>query len=85
MLTTVKKALKEIPDTDFREYFQRFIFSVQDSNIEAELHFLLKYNQLNTDMMQNLIQNTYERLEFLHDKNSVGIAESLQQTLCGIP
>lgn len=37
MLDTVCSYISELPDTPFAEYYQRYIFSVQDQNISAEV------------------------------------------------
>lgn len=37
MLDTVCSYISESPDTPFAEYYQRYIFSVQDQNISAEV------------------------------------------------
>ena len=36
MLETVKSYIKEIPDMDFTDYYQQYIFSVQDNNLALE-------------------------------------------------
>jgi hypothetical protein len=37
MLNTIKTYIKETPDIPFDEYYQRYIFKVQDANIDAEV------------------------------------------------
>jgi len=37
MLDTVKSIIEELPDMPFDEYYQRYIFDVQDQNIQAEV------------------------------------------------
>lgn len=37
MLGTVKQYIAELPDTPFYEYYQRYIFNVQDQNISTEV------------------------------------------------
>lgn len=39
MLETVKQQIKELPDISFNEFYQRYIFSVQDENIYSETSF----------------------------------------------
>lgn len=39
MLDTVKKQISELPDVPFAEFYQRYIFSVQDENIYSETSF----------------------------------------------
>lgn len=37
MLHTIKTYIKETPDIPFDEYYQRYIFNVQDMNIDSEI------------------------------------------------
>lgn len=37
MLDTVKTYIKETPNMPFEEFYQRYIFRVQDMNIESEV------------------------------------------------
>lgn len=37
MLETVKQYVRDVPDTPFAEYYQRYICEVQDQNIQAEV------------------------------------------------
>lgn len=37
MLATVKSYIAELPDIPFDEFYQRYICSVQDMNVQAEL------------------------------------------------
>jgi len=37
MLETIKTYIKETPNIPFEEYYQRYIFNVQDMNIESEI------------------------------------------------
>lgn len=62
MLTKIKNKINYTPIMSFSEYFKQYVISVQESNIDAEFKFLMKFNTLNIDSMQNLIQNTYEGL-----------------------
>lgn len=39
MLETVKQQIKELPDISFEEYYQRYVFSVQDENINSMVNF----------------------------------------------
>jgi len=36
MLETVKKYIAELPDNDFNDYYQRYIFQIQDDNLSNE-------------------------------------------------
>lgn len=37
MLETIKSYINEAPDIPFDEYYQRYIFNVQDMNIDSEI------------------------------------------------
>ena len=37
MLETVKRYIKELPDQDFEDFYQNYIFNVQDQNITVEV------------------------------------------------
>ena len=37
MLDTIKTYIKELPDQDFDDFYQQYIFRVQDQNIIAEV------------------------------------------------
>ncbi len=65
MLDTIRKQIKSVRDLPFGEYFKQYVMSVQDKNIDHELRFLMKFNTLNIDSMQKLIQNTYEGLKII--------------------
>lgn len=39
MLETVKKYISELPDTSFNDYYQQYIFSIQDENLGLETQF----------------------------------------------
>lgn len=39
MLDILKKQISELPDVPFNEFYQRYIFSVQDENIYSETSF----------------------------------------------
>lgn len=76
MLTMIQKQIKSVSDIPFGEYFKQYIMSVQDKNIDSEFRFLMKFNALNIDSMQNLIQNTYEGLKSIYD-NGNGFTDSI--------
>lgn len=71
MLKIIKEQISASSSMDFNDYFRRFVISVQDKNIESELRFLSKYNQLNVNSMQFLINNTYERLKSIYDNSNI--------------
>lgn len=39
MLETVKQYIEELPDIDFTDYYQQYIFSIQDENLRLETAF----------------------------------------------
>ena len=39
MLETIKKYISETPDISFNDYYQQYIFAIQDENIGAETQF----------------------------------------------
>lgn len=39
MLETVKQYIEELPDIDFTDYYQQYIFSIQDENLGLETTF----------------------------------------------
>jgi len=39
MLETVKGYIQDLPDMSFEEYYQKYIFSVQDENINLSTSF----------------------------------------------
>ena len=51
MLNTVKSIIEELPDMPFDEYYQRYIFDVQDQNIEAEVSSLNTTDILTIDRL----------------------------------
>lgn len=51
MLNTVKSIIEELPDIPFDEYYQRYIFDVQDQNIEAEVSSLNTTDILTIDKL----------------------------------
>ena len=59
MLDTVKAVIEELPDTPFDEYYQRYIFEVQDQNIKAEVGSVRLEDVLSVD---KLIARLYNEL-----------------------
>lgn len=51
MLDTVKSIIEELPDMPFDEYYQRYIFDVQDQNIETEVSSLNTTDILTIDRL----------------------------------
>ena len=65
MLDTVKKCIKAVPDISFQQFFQMYVTSVQDSNIDREVSYLINRNILGVNSMGLLIHNTFERLKHI--------------------
>lgn len=63
MLDTVKQCIKDVPDISFQQFYQLYVTSVQDSNIDREVSYLINRNILGVNSMGALIKNTIERLK----------------------
>lgn len=63
MLETVKQCIQSAPDISFQEFFQMYVLSVQDSNIDREFSYLVNRNVLGVNSMGVLIKNTIEGLK----------------------
>lgn len=62
MLDNVKKLIDELPDTSFPQFFQEYVISVQDSNIDAEFAFFSSRNCLTPLNIGTVVQSEVERL-----------------------
>lgn len=49
MLNTVKSYIDELPDMPFGEFYQRYIFEVQDQNIVVEVNGVTLTDVLSVD------------------------------------
>ena len=38
MLSTIKSYIENLPETDFFDFYQKYIFDVQDHNLQAEVN-----------------------------------------------
>ena len=63
MLDTVKQYIKNVPDISFQQFYQLYVTSVQDSNIDREFSYLVNRNVLGVNSMGVLIKNTIEGLK----------------------
>ena len=63
MLDTVKQYIKNVPDISFQQFYQLYVTSVQDSNIDREVSYLINRNVLGVNSIGVLIHNTIERLK----------------------
>lgn len=55
MLETVRRTLGELPQYPFQRFFQAYVLSIQDINIEEELQFMIRNNFLNNRSVARLI------------------------------
>lgn len=62
MLETVKDCINTTPDISFGQFYNQYVLTVQDNNIESEFQYLIRRNLLNTSIMDLVIQHTHERL-----------------------
>ena len=51
MLSTVKTYIQELPDIPFEDYYQNYIFDVQDRNIEMEVYSIKTNDILSLDRL----------------------------------
>lgn len=51
MLETIKTYIKELPEQDFDDYYQNYIFEVQDQNITAEVSSVKTTDILSLDKL----------------------------------
>lgn len=64
-LQTIKTEISNLPYISFEEYFHQYVFSVQDSNIDDEMHFFVNNNFLSPETLSNAIgQVKKEVIEF---------------------
>jgi len=58
MLESVKNYIKELPEEDFNEYYQKYILNVQDDNLSLETQFngttFISINKLITSINREL-------------------------------
>lgn len=51
MLETIKSYIADLPDTPFEEFYQKYIFEVQDQNIMAEISSIKTTDIMSLDRM----------------------------------
>ena len=59
MLDTITEYIKELSDQDFDDYYQNYIFSVQDQNLLAEIGSIKTSDIMSLD---NLIAKLHKEL-----------------------
>lgn len=62
MLETIKTEIKNLPCISFQEYFQRYVFAVQDSNIDTEFQHLRRQN-LTPKVLSSLLNEEQEKMQ----------------------
>lgn len=62
MLSTIKYYISNQEDISFDEYYNRYVMSVQDRNLNKEISYMLSANSLNVLNMSILIKDTVEGL-----------------------
>lgn len=60
MLETVKHDIINSPCISFREYFTRYVFQVQDENIDSEVTFLLRNNSIDINLFNRVMNKEIE-------------------------
>ena len=65
MLSTIKSYISNQEDISFDEYYNRYVMSVQDRNLNKEISYMLSANSLNVLNMSILIKDTVEGLNKL--------------------
>lgn len=65
MLETVKSRIHELEndDTSYSELFIQYVTSVQDSCIEAEIRYMLRYNIVDVNLIDRKIRSMISDLE----------------------
>ena len=66
MLETIKKAIDDVPDKSFEEYFNEYIMYVQDRSIDLEVEYTFKKLHRDLTDMSIVIENEYEGLVAKH-------------------
>lgn len=57
MLETVKQVIEDSPFITFEQYFTRYVFEIQDSNIDNEFAFMLRHNSIDSHFLEVIINN----------------------------
>lgn len=62
MLETVKQSINNLPCISFEEYYQYYVMDVQDHNIDAEVSFMVRNNNISSRILNQIIGNEIEVL-----------------------
>ena len=60
MLETVKEAIHNAPCISFGRYFTKYVFRVQDENINNEVTFLLRNNSIDVNFFNKVMNKESE-------------------------
>jgi hypothetical protein len=56
-LETVKTEIQNLPYISFGEYYQDYVFQIQDSNIDDEMKFFMNHNFLSPKNISRAIEH----------------------------
>ena len=62
MLQTIKSYIKETANTSFAEYYQNYLMTIQDLNIQLELKYLQVQNLLDVNSVDLITDSAYKEL-----------------------
>ena len=51
MLETIKTYINELPEQDFEDFYQEYIFGIQDQNIDSEISSVKATDVLSLDKL----------------------------------
>lgn len=63
-LPTIQKELKK-PYIPFEEYFQNYVFEIQDRNINGEMKFFVQNNFMSPKTLAKIVEQTGKDLRLL--------------------
>lgn len=63
-LPTIQEELKK-PFISFEEYFQNYVFEVQDRNIDGEMKFFVQHNFISPKTLAKIMDQTGKDLRLL--------------------
>lgn len=62
MLETVKQTIHDVPNDPFPVFFNKYVFSVQDINLESEMKYLMSHNVLDILSLDRLIVKYFNEM-----------------------
>ena len=63
MLETVKATIANSPFISFDQYFLQYVFEIQDKNIDNEISFLLRNNNMNIPTIMRMLNIEGDRID----------------------